>query len=64
MAVGTLTLAKQSSNAAVANSNYQNRFYLFENGALPIDCRVFLSLYGTLRKWNLRSSRLSGRAYR
>ncbi len=45
--VGTLTLAKQSSNAAVANSNYQNRFYLFENGALPAGSRVLLSLYGT-----------------
>lgn len=44
---GTLTLAKQVSNAATANSNYQNRFYLFENGALSAGSRVTLTLYGT-----------------
>lgn len=44
---GALTLAKQISNAATANSNYQNRFYLFENGALTAGSRVVLTLYGT-----------------
>lgn len=45
--VGTLTLAKQIPNVVTANSNYQNRFYLFENGALNAGSRVMLTLYGT-----------------
>lgn len=44
---GTLTLAKQISNIATPNSNFQNRFYLFENGALNTGNRVTLTLYGT-----------------
>ncbi len=44
---GTLTLAKQVPNAATTNSNYQNRFYLFEDGALDAGDRVTLTLYGT-----------------
>lgn len=44
---GTLTLAKQLSNVTAPNSNYQNRFYLFENGALNAGSRVTLTLYGT-----------------
>ena len=44
---GTLALGKQVPNAATANQNYQNRFYLFENGALAAGNRVFLTLYGT-----------------
>lgn len=44
---GTLTLAKQVPNAATVNSNYQNRFYLFENGAQEAGSRVTLTLYGT-----------------
>lgn len=44
---GTLTLTKQLSNMVTINSNYQNRFYLFENGALATGSRVLLNLYGT-----------------
>lgn len=44
---GTLTLAKQIPNPATVNSIYQNRFYLFENGALAAGNRVFLTLYAT-----------------
>lgn len=44
---GTLTLAKQLPNAATVNSVYQNRFYLFENGALSAGSRVLLTLYAT-----------------
>lgn len=44
---GTLTLAKQVSNPATVNSIYQNRFYLFENGAIILGSRVLLTLYAT-----------------
>lgn len=44
---GTLTLAKQLANAATVNSIYQNRFYLFENGAIATGSRVLLTLYAT-----------------
>lgn len=44
---GTLILAKQLPNVQTVNTVYQNRFYLFENGALTAGSRVLLTLYGT-----------------
>ncbi len=37
---GTLPLAKQISNIATPNSNFQNRFYLFENGAYTVTANI------------------------
>lgn len=45
--VGSLTLAKQIPNPAPVNVTYQNRFYVFENGALTAGSRVQLYIYGT-----------------
>lgn len=44
---GTLNLAKQIPNAATVNVNYQNRFYVFENGAISTGSRVLLNIYAT-----------------
>lgn len=44
---GGLTLPKQSSNVIIPNVSYQNRFYVFENGALVVGNRVTLNVYAT-----------------
>lgn len=44
---GAFTLARQIPYAVTANSVYQNRFYLFENGAITANNRVLLTLYAT-----------------
>lgn len=44
---GSTTLGKQASYAATANSLYENRFYIFENGTLNAGSRIQLALYAT-----------------
>lgn len=44
---GTQALGKQIPNPAPVNSIYQNRFYVFENGALGAGSQVVLTLYAT-----------------
>lgn len=44
---GGLALPKQSPNVITPNLSYQNRFYVFENGALAIGDRVTLYVYAT-----------------
>lgn len=44
---GAFTLARQIPNTLTANTTYQNRFYLFENGAIAANNRVLLTLYAT-----------------
>lgn len=45
--IGGLTLPKQSPNVITPKVSYQNRFYVFENGALAVGNRVTLNIYAT-----------------